>query len=124
MLLLEYAWLLNSILQKTLDYIKRFNNSYSDKHTENIRTSLSREGIKEPEATQLWNLAPCSAEEANQLVPGLKNYPEEVIERLIKEISGSTGAEESLAPIRERDPNPVKKMEEEDANMPDAFVEE
>ena len=74
-------------MSKTLEYIKRFNNHVTNEQTESIRTSLSREGVKEPEATHFWNLCPTSVEEACTLIPKLKAYPEDAIMRLIKEVN-------------------------------------
>ena len=76
-------------MEKVLNYTKQFSNAFSEEHTQNIRTVLSREGVKEPEATLLWNLAPNSLEEAHSLVPKLKNYPDDVIVKVMKEINGS-----------------------------------
>ena len=78
-------FLLTKIKSKFYHYF-RFNNC-NDENTNTIRTILTREEIKEPEATMLWNLAPCSVEEAQSLIPSLKEYPDEVIEKVIKEIS-------------------------------------
>ena len=77
--------LLSQMRQIHIDEVK--GNSCNDENTNTIRTILTREDIKEPEATQLWNLAPCSVEEAQSLIPNLKNYPDEVIEKIINEIS-------------------------------------
>mmetsp|Transcript_7561 Transcript_7561/g.8601 ORF Transcript_7561/g.8601 Transcript_7561/m.8601 type:complete len:118 (+) Transcript_7561:2-355(+) len=78
----------NPLMEKVLNYTKQFNNAISEEHTQSIRTVLSKEGIKEPEATLLWNLSPASIEEALSLIPNLNNYPEEVILKIMKEISG------------------------------------
>ena len=71
-------------MQKAMDYIKRFN-TCSEENTQSIRTMLSRVGIKEPEATKLWNLTPQSVEEAYSLIPTLREYPEDIIDKVISE---------------------------------------
>ena len=76
-------------MEKVLNYTKQFNNAFSEEHTENIRTILSTEGIREPEATSLWNLSPHSLDEAFSLIPKLKEYNEETISKIIKEINGT-----------------------------------
>eukprot|EP00344_Euplotes_crassus_P002967 CAMPEP_0197007374 /NCGR_PEP_ID=MMETSP1380-20130617/40298_1 /TAXON_ID=5936 /ORGANISM="Euplotes crassus, Strain CT5" /LENGTH=106 /DNA_ID=CAMNT_0042427421 /DNA_START=54 /DNA_END=374 /DNA_ORIENTATION=- len=78
----------NELIEKVLNYTKQFNNSYSEEHTQAIRTLLSREGIREPEATLLWNLSPSTVEEAQSLIPGLKDYHDETIIKVLKEING------------------------------------
>ena len=74
------------IVQKTINYVVRFN-AYSDSRSSIIRTAFTREGINEPEATKLWNLAPKSTEQAIALIPALESYDLECIEKIIKEMA-------------------------------------